>query len=43
MVKKSGKQKAESRKLKGRGEILNLKFTAIPQEGFAWSGKTGWC
>jgi hypothetical protein len=22
---------------------LNVFFTAIPQEGLAWSGKTGWC
>jgi hypothetical protein len=26
MVKKSGKQKAESRNLKGRGEMLDFKF-----------------
>jgi hypothetical protein len=22
---------------------LRKNTTAIPQEGFAWSGKTGWC
>ena len=21
----------------------NIFYTAIPQEGLAWSGKTGWC
>jgi hypothetical protein len=25
------------------GFAVNLFFTAIPQEGLAWSGKTGWC
>ena len=24
-------------------EKLNNYNTALPQEGFAWSGKTGWC
>jgi hypothetical protein len=24
-------------------EDFRKQFTAIPQEGFAWSGKTGWC
>ena len=22
---------------------IRNEITAIPQEGFAWSGKTGWC
>jgi hypothetical protein len=36
-------QQLEGNVFVGRVNVRLGGITAIPQEGFAWSGKTGWC